>query len=93
MVIKRVDKVLDAYTFTVGDWQEATKNLFVYGKKVSDFRAIDFDQITALSVAAIQELSKQVDKLKLENEKLNKQIQKNQADFEKRLKLLESKIK
>jgi chaperonin cofactor prefoldin len=40
-------------------------------------------------VAAIQELSKQVDKLKVENEKLNKKT----ADFEKRLMQLESKIK
>jgi predicted component of type VI protein secretion system len=44
-------------------------------------------------VAAIQELSKQVYKLKVENEKLNRAIQQKQADFEKRLMLLESKIK
>lgn len=74
-------------------WTEQTTNLFIYGKKVADFRAIDFDQITALSVGAIQELSKQVDSLKIENEKLNKEIQVKQSDFENRLKLLESKIK
>jgi coenzyme F420-reducing hydrogenase delta subunit len=88
-----IEEVNSSQSFIIKDWNEIADNLFIYGKKVSDFRAIDFDQITALSVSAIQELSKQVDKLKLENEKLNKQIQKNQADFEKRLKLLESKIK
>jgi hypothetical protein len=92
-VIKMIEEVNSSQSFIIKDWNEIADNLFIYGKKVSDFRAIDFDQITALSVSAIQELSKQVDKLKLENEKLNKQIQKNQADFEKRLKLLESKIK
>jgi hypothetical protein len=96
-VIKRVDKVLDAYTFTVGDWQEATKNLFVYGKKVSDFRAIDFDQITALSVAAIQELSKQIDSLKKENVELRKSINQKfefkQLELEKRILKLEARHK
>jgi hypothetical protein len=92
-VIKTIDEVNDANSFSVIGWTEATDNVFIYGKKISDFRAIDFDQITALSVGAIQELSKQVDKLKVENEKLNREIQAKQSDFEKRLKLLESKIK
>jgi hypothetical protein len=88
-VIKAIVEVNDAHSFSVIGWTERTDNVFIYGKKISDFRAIDFDQITALSVGAIQELSKQVDSLKLENEKLNKKT----ADFEKRLMQLESKIK
>jgi hypothetical protein len=92
-VIKTIESVDDSQNFIVKGWNEPTINLFIYGKKVSDFRAIDFDQITALSVAAIQELSKQVDQLKLENEKLNKKTQIKQANLEKRLRLLESKLK
>lgn len=92
-VIKTIESVDDSQNFIVKGWNEPTINLFIYGKKVSDFRAIDFDQITALSVAAIQELSKQVDQLKLENEKLNKKTQVKQANLEKRLRLLESKLK
>jgi hypothetical protein len=92
-VIKTIVEVHDSHSFSVIGWTERTDNVFIYGKKITDFRAIDFDQITALSVAAIQELSKQVDKLKVENEKLNRAIQQKQADFEKRLMLLESKIK
>jgi hypothetical protein len=88
-VIKSVDEVISPQSFTVKSWDAPTSNLFIYGKKVIDFRAIDFDQITALSVSAIQELSKQVDHLKLENKNLSKKA----ADFEKRLMLLESKIK
>jgi hypothetical protein len=67
--------------------------VFIYGEKKNDFRAIDFDQITSLSVGAIQELSKQMDSLKLENEKLNKEVQAKQADFENRLKAIELKLK
>jgi hypothetical protein len=95
-VIKSIDVVTSADSFTVREWNEPTDNLFVYGKKVADFRAVDFDQITALSVGAIQELSKQIEKLQLENAALNKlinnKIQAKQSDFEKRLLQLESKL-
>ncbi|MFD3408549.1 tail fiber domain-containing protein [Aquirufa sp. HETE-83D] len=92
-IISTVESITDSQTFTIKGWTEATDNVFVYGKKISDFRAIDFDQITALSVGAIQELSKQMDSLKLENEKLNKEVQAKNAEFENRLKRLESKLK
>lgn len=73
-VIKTIEAVLGPDHFSVKGWEDATNNLFVYGKKVTDFRAIDFDQITALSVAAIQELSKKVDQLEVENTNLKKSI-------------------
>jgi hypothetical protein len=92
-VIKTVDEVISPQSFTVKKWDAPTSNVFIYGKKVVDFRAIDFDQITALSVAAIQELSKQVDQLKSENKNLSRKTQEKQAEFEKRLMQLESKIK
>ena len=78
-------------------WNEPTENVFVYGKKVTDFRAIDFDQITALSVGAIQELHQQIETLKRENASLKKRvsvtIQKQQSNIEKRLLQLELKLK
>jgi hypothetical protein len=92
-VVLTIESIIDSQTFTIKGWIEATDNVFIYGKKISDFRAIDFDQITALSVGAIQELSKQMDSLKLENEKLNKEVQAKNAEFENRLKRLESKLK
>lgn len=88
-VISTIKSITDAQTFTIAGWNEPVENVFIYGKKVNDFRAIDFDQITALSVAAIQELSKQMDKLKLDNLKLELY----QKKLDKRLKNLESKIK
>lgn len=92
-VIKTIEEVISPQSFAIKGWNETIENVFIYGKKVSDFRAIDFDQITALSVAAIQELSKQVESLKQDNEKLHKKIRENQVDLDKRLKLLELKIK
>ena len=87
-VVSTIESITDSQTFTVKGWIERTDNVFIYGKKITDFRAIDFDQITALSVGAIQELSKQIDSLKIENEKLKKK----QSDFEARLLRLEAKI-
>lgn len=96
-IIKTIEEVKSPKEFSVKGWDEPTENLFVYGKKVTDFRAIDFDQITALSVGAIQELSKQVEKLKLENESLQhrvtNEVQKKQLELEKRLLQLETKFK
>jgi hypothetical protein len=94
--IKTVEEILSPLVFTVKEWETPVNNLFVYGKKVSDFRAIDFDQITALSVAAIQELSKQIERLKTENadlkKTLNKKIETCQLELEKRLLKLEAKL-
>jgi hypothetical protein len=93
---KTIEEVKSPEEFLVKGWDTSTENVFVYGKKITDFRAIDFDQITALSVGAIQELSKQVEILKLENESLQKRIsnevQKKQSELEKRLLKLESKF-
>jgi hypothetical protein len=73
----KVAKVINEHTFIVSDWSGTAESIFVYGKKVNDFRTIDFDQITAMAVGAIQELRKQqksdrelIKQLKAENEKL-----------------------
>lgn len=93
-MIKQVDEVANSTTFLIKDWDASPFNLFVYGKKVTDFRAIDFDQITALSVGAIQELSKELAQLKLENNHLKQQItngiEVKQAEFEARLLKMEA---
>jgi hypothetical protein len=95
-VITTIEDITSVDSFTIKNWKEPIDNVFVYGKKVTDFRAVDFDQITALSVAAIQELSKQIEKLQIENAALNKlinnKIQTKQSELEKRLLQLESKL-
>jgi hypothetical protein len=73
-IILTIENVDSPIVFSVKGWNESTNNLFIYGKKVTDFRAIDFNQITALSVGAIQELNKRVDKLEVENDNLKNLI-------------------
>jgi hypothetical protein len=84
--------VVDAQTFTVNHWNAATDGLFVYGKKVKDFRAVDYQQVFAMGIGAIQELSRQVDELKAENAKLKAQTTGLQKTVDARLKSLEEKI-
>ncbi len=52
-------------SFTVKDWPEKdTKEVFVYGKEVNDFRVVDYNQIFALNVSATQALIQEVNDLK-----------------------------
>ncbi len=74
-----VAAVPDSTTFTVSGWAYSEPVLFVYGKKVNDFRTIDFDQITALSVGAIQELSKRTTALEQRNAALESELKAQQA--------------
>jgi hypothetical protein len=85
-------QVVDAKTFTVNNWKADTGGLFVYGKKVQDFRAVDYQQVFAMGIGAIQELSKQVDALKAENAKLKAQAEFLQTTLAARLKSLEDKV-
>ena len=96
-VVKTIVEVSGPQGFTVSDWIDPIDNVFVYGKKVTDFKAIDFDQITALSVGAIQELHQQIETLKRENASLKKTmidtIQKQQFQMEQRLLQIERKLR
>ena len=65
-----------------------TDDLFVYGTEVSDFRSVDYDQIHTLSVAAIQELSKENELLKQKIELLEQ----NNMATEERLQKLETAL-
>jgi hypothetical protein len=96
-VVKTIEEVSGPQDFTVSDWIDPIDNVFVYGKKVTDFKAIDFDQITALSVGAIQELHQQIETLKRENASIKKTmidtIQKQQFQMEQRLLQIERKLR
>jgi hypothetical protein len=50
-------------SFEVGS-ESPLEKVFVYGKKVDDFRSVDYDRLFSTGLAAIQELSRQVDSLK-----------------------------
>ncbi|HMK25485.1 MAG TPA: tail fiber domain-containing protein [Chitinophagaceae bacterium] len=77
--------VINDRVFTVSNCDLKTNTIFVYGKKVNDFKTVNYQQIFSLGISAIQELSRQVDELKLENKKLR-------LDMQSKLELLEKKI-
>ena len=58
------------YSFEVKGLDPNSESLFVYGKEVDDFHAVDDDRIFTTGIGAIQELSKQVEELKSENASL-----------------------
>ncbi len=63
-------------SFTVKNWEGAadTKEVFVFGKEVHDFRTVDYDRIFTLNVSATQELAHEVVDLKAENAALRARI-------------------
>jgi hypothetical protein len=54
-------QVADERTFDVHEWDGEEEGVFVYGKKVDDFRSVDYQQVFCLGISAIQALSKQLD--------------------------------
>jgi len=97
----KVLAVPSANTFVV-EWNTPApkeEKILVYGKAVRDFHSVEYDQIFTLNVSATQELARQVEQLKKENEVLKAQIGQcnvtlKAADekFESRLRMLESKL-
>jgi hypothetical protein len=67
--------VVDERTFAVKDWTAPPGPLFVHGRKVDDFRTLDYQQIFALGISGIQQLSIEVNELKAANAKLRKRLQ------------------
>ena len=55
-------------TFVV-DWSDEApaEQVFIFGKKVSDFHTVDYDRIFTLNVSATQELARRVEQLEAEN--------------------------
>ena len=75
--------IVDIKTFTdnsiiiyLFDKYIENETLFIYGCEIDDFHNIDITQLTSLSIGGIQELSKQVDKLKSENNDLRIRLEK-----------------
>ena len=75
--------------------------MFVYGKEVVDFHVVDYTAVSMLNVSATQELYKLILKQQkiIENQKTEIKAQttqlevtkKNQSDFDKRIRALESR--
>ncbi len=70
----KVAAVSDENTFTVEGWKDAQPEwVFAYGKKVEDFRQVDYDRIHTLNVSATQELVRRVEQLEKENAALRQE--------------------
>lgn len=72
----KVAAVSDEKTFTVEGWKKeaaAPDWVFAYGKKVDDFRTVDYDRIHTLNVSATQELVRRVEQLEMENAALRQE--------------------
>jgi hypothetical protein len=80
----KVDKIIDANTFIVSNWEKSVDKLFVFGKRVDDFRTVDYDRLFTLGISSIQELSRRVEALEKENTLLkseNKSFQQLKSDI------------
>jgi hypothetical protein len=75
-----VSAVNDEHTFTVANWpvEDNKVGVFVYGKKVADFRTVDYDKIHNLNVSATQELARRVAQLEADNAALRQRNQEMQ---------------
>jgi hypothetical protein len=76
----KVTAVSGEREFTVS-CETAPKSVFVYGKYVTDFRAVDYEAIAMLNVSATQELARQVEALKA-SEARNAELAKRVAELE-----------
>lgn len=72
--------VIDANTFSVAE--VINDKVFVYGKHVNDLLTVDYDAVSMLNVSATQELSKQIEQLKAENDKLQNRLMKIEASLQ-----------
>jgi hypothetical protein len=51
-------------TFVLADCEKAPVAIFVFGREVPDFRAVNYDRVFTTGISAIQELARQVQALK-----------------------------
>jgi Chaperone of endosialidase len=63
-----VTAVASATEFSLGNWAHAApEKVFVYGREVNDFHAVDYDHLFTLNISATQELARRVELLEKEN--------------------------
>ncbi|MBK8053559.1 MAG: tail fiber domain-containing protein [Saprospiraceae bacterium] len=72
----KITKIIDKNTFIMDNIQKKPEGVFVFGKKVNDFRVVDYDHIFTLGISAIQQLAK-------ENEALKSKISTIESRFDK----------
>lgn len=73
--------VVSEREFVVGEIEGRPETLFVYGKQVDDFLAVDYNRIFTAGVGAIQELAKKVETLEA-NQARRAELEKKAARLE-----------
>lgn len=74
MVEKEVVAVPDAKTFTVKGIAKEPRQLFVYGRQVDDFLAVDYNRIFTTAVGATQELARRLAEQTAQNAELQVRV-------------------
>ena len=90
---REIIEVISETSFKIKAVTKNSQQLFVFGKKVNDFRSVDYDRIFVLGISAIQELSAELELIKKQNNQLkaeNKQLKTNDKKIEARLQRLEA---
>ena len=86
---KDTDKVCEVLEVKDGKFREsfdtAEKELFVYGREVSDFRSVDYDAVAMLNVSATQQIKKDSDSAEDALRKENAELRAKLAELEKRV--------
>jgi hypothetical protein len=67
-------------------------DVFVYGREVNDFRAVDYDAIAMLNVSATQELARELKTVQEENAVLRRELAAKDETMEARLIALEQRL-
>lgn len=62
---KTISQIIDSKTIVVENWLENVDKVFIFGKKVKDFRTVDYDRIFTLGISAIQELNRELESMKM----------------------------
>jgi hypothetical protein len=66
-VDKPVASITDDHTFVLANVENTSSKVFVFGKKVDDFRVVDYDQLFSMNIGATQQLAIENQKLMQEN--------------------------
>jgi hypothetical protein len=66
-VDKPVASITDDHTFVLASVENTSSKVFVFGKKVDDFRVVDYDQLFSMNIGATQQLAIENQKLMQEN--------------------------
>jgi len=96
MYEQEVLEIISPTQFVVAAVDDRHDHMFIFGKQVDDFRAVDYDQVFSIGISAIQELARQNEELNMANEKLtlaNEKLKKSDEELHTRLDALESMIK